>query len=219
MQRAYIGFPAAVWIALLASRSPAAVITGVSIHDVSSQLTTSFQRGAIHTIDGSGLNINGPGTHSNVPDGTMWLDAGNGCCGDAADTNPQITWDLGAVYDVDSMRIWNYNENSGNPGVYTLRGIDTTDVYVSSNGVDYTKLGNITLNQAPGSATVDFSQIVPVNATARYVRFTNITDFPGADNDFVGLSEIQFNSVPEPASLGLLAIGAMGLLARRRLHR
>ncbi len=33
---------------------------------------------------------------------------------------------------------------------------------------------------------------------------------------FVGLSEVQFNSLPEPASVALLSLSGLGLLARRR---
>ncbi len=213
--------------AALAGIARANVITGVTIQDVSSQLTQSFNRAAEYTITAPGLNVNPsvPGSYSNAPDGNMWLNTGNGCCGGYsntgtgnADTAPQITWNLGGTYDVTTMRIWNYNENSGDPTTYTKRGIDTANVYVSTDGVNYTFLESITLNQAPGSETVDFSQYVPLNTEARYVRFTNITDFPGADHNFVGLSAIQFNTVPEPSSLvALFGVAAMGLLlvARR----
>ena len=110
-------------------QSPANVITCVTIQDVSSQLTQNFTRAASFTVTAPGLNINGPGTYSDVPDGNMWLNTGNGCCGgfsssdptNNTDAHPQITWNLGGVYDVNSMRIWNYNENSGNPAEFTLR--------------------------------------------------------------------------------------------------
>ncbi len=202
--------------------SPAAsaeLITGVTIHDVSSSLAhigeaDLFDRMASYTVDGSGLNINGPGTHSCGPDGTMWLNGGINYAYGYNDTDPQITWDLGALYNIDTMRIWNYNEWSGVAGLLTARGIHTTDVLYSADGTNYTLLNNITLNQAPGSDTVDFSQVVPLNLEAEFIRFHNITDFPGADTGFVGLSEIQFNgtAVPEPSILALIGMGAFALI-------
>jgi hypothetical protein len=145
----------------------------------------------------------------------MWLNTGDGCCGGFSntgtvlspdsDTAPQITWNLGSVDYVTSMRVWNYNENSGHPGMFTKRGIDTADVYVSTNGTSYTYLESVTLNQASGSDTVDFSQFVTLDTDAQYIRFENIADFPGADNDFVGLSAIEFNTIPEPSWLSRFA--------------
>jgi hypothetical protein len=148
-----------------AGSARANVITGVTIQDVSSQLTQNFTRAASFTVTAPGLNINGPGTYSDVPDGNMWLNTGNGCCGgfsssdptNNTDAHPQITWNLGGVYDVNSMRIWNYNENSGNPAEFTLRGIHPADVYTSTDGTNYTFLESITLNQAPGNENSDFS--------------------------------------------------------------
>ena len=98
----------------LATTSQATVINGVSIADVSSQLVTNnFNRAAVFTVTAPGLNFTPsvPGSYSNVPDGTMWLNAGDGCCGVAADTTPQITWNLGSDDYVTTMRVWNYNEN------------------------------------------------------------------------------------------------------------
>ncbi len=200
----------------------AELIPGVGIQDVSSQLTQDFNRAAVYTVTAPGLNINGPGTYSNVPDGNMWLDTGNGCCGGVSnigpgntDPAPQITWNLGSVYDVSNVRVWNYNEVN-----LTARGTAATDIYTSKDGVTYTFLEHVTLNQAPGTETVDFSQIVPINTQAEFVRFTNMTAFPGTDNNFLGLSAVQFNGTPtpEPGSLVLCSLGAVGLLlaARRR---
>ncbi len=142
----------------------AALISGVTIQDVSSELTENYTRGAANTVNASGLNIHGPNTYSNVPDGNMWLNTGNGCCGGFnytgpgnADVSPQITWNLGGLHEVTNMRVWNYNENSGNPAVYTPRGIHTADIYTSDQRRFLHFLEHVTLNQATGSDTVDFS--------------------------------------------------------------
>jgi hypothetical protein len=213
----------------VATGARANVITGVSIQDVSSQLTQNFNRAAAYTVTAPGLNVDlsVPGSYSTTPDGNMWLNTGIGGNGGFSntgtmanpneDTAPQITWNLGGNDFVSTMRIWNYNE-SGN---FSLRGIDTADVYVSSDGTNYTFLESIQLNRAPGTETVDFSQLVPVGTTTHYIRFENITDFPDADSNFVGLSAIEFNTAPEPSSLiAILGLGGMGLLlvARRRVR-
>ena len=68
-------------------------------------------------------------THNNIPDGYMWHSAIN-------DLPVSITFDLGAVYDeLEGFHVWNFNENSGNPSVYTLRGF--RDVTVSFSSVSH----------------------------------------------------------------------------------
>ena len=60
---------------LFVAYSWAAPIAGVGV-TASSELSFpgSFQRGAFHMVDGSGLS----GTaHGTTPDGTMWLSTGN----------------------------------------------------------------------------------------------------------------------------------------------
>jgi hypothetical protein len=49
--------------------------------------------------------------------------------------------------------------------------------------------------------------------SARYVRY-DVTGASGSTND--GISEMTFYTVPEPATMSLLAIGALALLKRRR---
>jgi hypothetical protein len=175
-------------------------IEGVTAGNFSSSLNldnSSFDRQASHVVDGQGFEIGGPGTHSSAADGSMWLSAGVGFLPGVNDPSPFIAFDLGAVRSVASMRVWNYNEAGGNPQPFTRRGIHTCTLRVSDNGVAYTSLGTITLNQAPGDSSTDFSQLVPVNATARYIALTDAVSF-GSDSNFVGLSEVRFNAGPTP---------------------
>ncbi len=219
---------AAAVLLTLASMTQAALISGVSIQDVSSELTQSFSRPASNTVTAPGLNINGPGTYSTNPDTTansgMWLNTGDGCCGGFSNTGagntdptPYITWNLGGIYHVSNVEVWNYNE----AGNYSLRGTNTADVYTSTDGVHYTFLEHVTLNQAPGSDTTAFGQTVAINTVAQYIELKNMTDFPGADNNFVGLSAVQFNGTPapEPSSLLLCGIAAMCLIPLARNRR
>ena len=193
-------------VLLFAGVAQAAVIPGVRVDHVSSELGPSnpFNRLASMTVDGSGLDVNGPNTHADVPpDGTMWLSTtSNGvCCGgtkysgaitnaaDPIDNDPEITWDLGARYNLSTMRIWNYNESTAG---LTTRGVRETNLLVSNDGITYTNLGVITLNQAPGNAVSDFSQVVNMNVSARFVKL-DILNNHGDGNGFTGLSEVRFD--------------------------
>lgn len=227
---------------LWSGASPAeAVITGVTIEDVSSELSVSFNRLASMTIDGSGGVPVGSFTGNHTafpPDGNMWLSADNGCCGQPADPHvaagdgrlAHIVWDLGAVYNVSSFRIWNYNEN---PPDLDARGSDRVEIRTSATsnlaglalaGTPLTDPSDLdtsfNLMQAPGVAYG--GELFNAPFTGRYVRMDIYTNH-GGDNMFAGLSEIRFEGelfvpVPEPATaaLGLLGLGALGMVARRR---
>lgn len=99
------------------------------------------------------------------------------------------------------------------------------DVYVAGADLVFSPLElNVELAIAPQRDDVDFGQIVPLGTTAQYIKFDNLRNFPadgafpGGDNNFVGLSEVQFYTIPEPAGFVLVLFGAAGLIvgARRR---
>jgi hypothetical protein len=168
-------------------------------------------RNPAHTIDGSGF---APGTadHSNAPGGNMWLATPD-------DPNPTITWDLGSSQPLEGIRLWNYNENSGNPNLFLKRGVNTARVQVSDdpNFATFTDLGVMTFQQASGGNLYSGTDYDIALTSGRFVRFTDILSFDELDaDDFVGISEIRFITVPEPAALSTLALAGLGLLARRR---
>lgn len=190
------------WVGRPAS---AVTITGVTIEDVSSELTTSFNRDADYVLDGSGLT---GGQHGTTPDGTMWLNSGNGCCGDPADptsggTGAVVTFDLGANYDLTSFHVWNYNEGGGS---FRFRGADDVEILVASSDVSpvFSSIANENFAVATGAATYAGEMINLIASNVRLVRF-NITSNHGGGDEFIGLSEIQFEGeetlVPEPASI------------------
>ena len=149
---------------------------------------TADGRLAIHAVNGSGLVGN---AHVNTPAGTMWLN--NGTLAAPNDLNPSITFDLGAVQPVRSMKVWNYNEDLPGQPQLLARGVAQADVLVGiTNNVFTTNIAGLTLNKAPGTQT-DFSQSIALDGVpARYVKLDKLTNFPGGDNRFVGLSEVQF---------------------------
>ncbi len=160
----------------------------------SSTIGGNFSRKPSMTIDGSGLDA--AGAHNTGTDGYVW------------NSNFQvpawISFDLGAAVPLTGFHLWNYNEVGPN---FPNRGIKSTDVQVSLDGVNYTSLGALSFTRAPGAAGYlgeDYSLGGPV--LARYVKFDNAVNFGGASSDLVGLSEIRF-ATPS-AITGVTAVGS-----------
>jgi len=165
---------------------PPELIRGVTA-TASSQLA-SASRFASNAVNGAGLVGN---AHVNTPDAMMWLN--NGTFVVPNDLSPRITFDLGSVVPVRSMKVWNYNEDlPGRPELLS-RGVASADVLVSTNTTTLNvHIAGQAFNKAPGTQT-DFSQVIDLgNVSARYVRLDKLTNFPGGDFRFVGLSEVQF---------------------------
>ena len=187
-------------------------------------------RGAVHCVDGSGLDANNPPGHTNQPNGFMWLNTGDGSFGGGADPHPngdlaQITFNLGGLSSVDSFRVWNYNELNG----FIDRSVQTLTISIATTaGGPFTlltdPLNNSTtwvFDQAPGT-TGYTGELFTLSSSvqAAYVRFDILTNYDagGTDHGFVGLSEVQFYgaAVPEPSTWILLGVGAIGLIGLRR---
>ena len=202
----------------------AALITGVTIENYSSQLLSGvFSRQAIHTIDGSGLSA---GQHTNFPDAYMWLTNGTFRTPQDPLPGPYITFDLEGNYDLDRFHVWNYNEVDA--GLSTV-GVNALEISVaSSEGGSFTSLGNFTFAKADGSTTyagetIDLSAYTAAD-NARLVRF-DIVSSHGGGNSLVGLSEVQFfgdaprgGVIPEPITMLAVGLGIAGLgrYVRRR---
>lgn len=182
-----------------------------------------LDRKPAYMVDNSGLSsgadsslVTPDQTHSSGNELEVWLSSGAGF--GEVDTNPTVTIDLGAVYAVTALRVWNYNEAG-----FVSRGVQNTNFLVSTNNSTYSSLGSHTLAIAPGSNSYagQFVDLAALNSgnplTFRYFQFDIQSNY-GDVNSFYGLSEVMFEGtlVPEPSSAILLIVSASGLLARRR---
>lgn len=130
----------------------------------SSELTPvspSFNRQNNFIVDGSGL---AGGQHGIVPDDFMWLSSGSGFGG--IDPDPRVTFDLGAVYLISQIQVWNYNENS--PPNLTSRGVDQVSINFGVTPALGSSVPGITnFAQASGATTYTgevFNSFTPFSA-------------------------------------------------------
>ncbi len=132
-----------------------------------------------------------------------------------------LTLDLGESFELDVMKVWNFNAT----GDRTDRGVGTADLYYSmldDPGIDFTDpafwtlLRQVTLSEALGDSSYNTPDVIPLGGIEARWLALDILSTQGS-TQFVGLSEIQvLDVIPEPATLTLLALGALGLLRRRQ---
>ena len=155
--------------------------------DVNATASSSHEAGTgpEKTIDGSGLVGDAHSTDS----AHMWLSASG--------TFPQtIEYMFDNLYKLDQMWVWNSNQS-----LESLFGLGAKDVLVqySTNGIDWTDLGNFVFTQASGLPTytpdikISFDDV-----PAQYVRLTISSNWGGIFPQ-VGLSEVRFYYKPVTA--------------------
>ena len=203
--RRFISFVLVAFAVLaFAQYASAALISGVTATATSEMTDPYFDRLATHTVDGSGLHINGLDTHSSVAKGTMWRSEHDY---DDPTTTPTIQFDLGGAYDLASLKVWNYNHAEA----YTNgNGIKTMNIEVSSdNGSSWTDMGSFSLTKAPGDGTpygkdiLAFGDELLLSASnVTNVQFTNLVpwDITMPNGAQVGLSEVQYFGFPSSPS-------------------
>jgi len=202
----FVGLSEVQFNGTLVSASTAPTEIAATVAGFSSEFggrPASASVGATNTVGFGSNGLNALGHHSTAVS-QMWLSN--------AEVAPDITYDLGAVTAIGQMQVWNYNETAG--GGLTSRGAREVDIYTSDNNVDFTLLDSVEFNEATGADDEDFSQLIDLNTTARYIKLDVQTNW-GAST-YTGLSEVKFFApIPEPSSLAVLGLSGL-LVARRR---
>lgn len=210
-------YPRICGLALLMSLALMARSHGESIaprvHAVSSENPVPG-RGAKNTVNGSGLSHQ---FHAAGANDTAWTSLGN--LG-ATDYDPFITYDLGAVRDVESIHVWNYNsnykiklktENSGELSTLqktmTVIGPDKMEVFTSADGKNYQSRGLVQFAIATGKPGYAGQKIKVDYKGVRFIKFDIKTTHEGTVFDgtgknkgkidgraLTGLSEVRFGS-------------------------
>jgi Concanavalin A-like lectin/glucanases superfamily/F5/8 type C domain len=154
--------------------------------------------GLENTINGSGLNDDDQHSTASTD---MWLASPDG------ETPLSIQYEFDRVYKLHQMLVWNYNVM-----FEPMLGFGIKDVTVeySTDGIDWTVLGEAELAQATAAdtytanTTVDFAGV-----PAQYVRLT-VNSGHGMLGQF-GLSEVRFLHIPAFAREPQPASGAADL--------
>jgi hypothetical protein len=168
-----------------------------------------------HIVDGSGL-FDGttllPSYTTGALHGRAAADSTFVSGGAVPVTSGSITFDLGRLYALDGMAIWNFNGGDNTVGVKDLSVLGSTD------GVHFTPIGGAPNHFAIGAnASAELAELFSFSSAASFVRFDISSTYGNFD---LGLSEVMFTGtpLPEPSTLVLFASGmAMLVLVRRSL--
>ncbi len=142
--------------------------------------------GPENTVNGSGLNADDQ--HS-IDSGDMWVAAPNG------DEPLSIRFDFDRVYKLNQMQIWNYNVQFE---LLLGFGIKNATVEYSTDGTEWTALGDADLAQATARADYTYNTVIDFDGVAaKAVRLTVNSGFGGMGQ--YGLSEVRFLYIPAHA--------------------
>jgi len=154
-------------------------VEGITATASSSHADTT---GPENTINGSGLDaLNQHDT--NVEN--MWLST----MGDPA---PSIEYDLGSVYKLHEMRVWNSNQR-----IESFLGLGAKEVVIeySTDGAEWMALeGPIEFTKAPGADGYTANTVVELGVVARYVKINVLTNHGMLEQ--YSLSEVKFSYIP-----------------------
>jgi len=194
---------------------------GGGVSASSSYMKRYYANNPANAVNENGLNADG--THkSNYGSSQQpwwWLTEWGTTTADAVNdqsifNNQWYQIDLGAMYRINRLDIWNYNLTE----TQYYRMVKTFDLLVSTDGVNFVTVAfDLYLNKADAQGhraqTFNFDPF-----DAQYLKLvlkTTHGSYGSAANG--GLAEIQVHGVPipEPATMGLLILGAL-TMARRK---
>lgn len=165
-------------------------LTGAQIPHVTIRTDNSDSKmKLIHVVDVSGLadvDADGLFEHDENPE-NMWLS-------EQGRTSGWIEFDMGDVYELGSILVWNYNERG-----HTQPGIKRADVSVWTQDKGWQKVfDNFDFAEAEGSFDYDEPILLEFDAVkTQKVRFDDLATF--GDEEHLGLSEIQFFEKRRPS--------------------
>ncbi|RYG24732.1 discoidin domain-containing protein [bacterium] len=121
------------------------------------------------------------------------------------------TVDLGGLFTLSSFDL----QDTHNRGHYD-RGTKDYHIDLSTDGVNFTTAVTDSFTQSEWSNLTWKTNTLTTPVTARYVKFVIDSGYGGASAGINELRAMGHEAVPEPASMAALALGALGLLKRRR---
>lgn len=178
---------------------------------------SGFGTNLINTVNGNGLSpISLTALHAATNPGNSWVSSQGVLVG-------QITFNLGALYSVDSFSFW--NQNAGGPGAAGSTGINRATVLTSTDGIVFTPLVGGPAGFARVITGVSPPEIFSFTAvSATHFRFLVLSNY--GDVAQTGFAEVGFNAagpgpgpIPEPATMLLLGTGLTGFAARALRRR
>ncbi|MHC4862981.1 MAG: Calx-beta domain-containing protein [Planctomycetota bacterium] len=101
-------------------------------------------------------------------------------------SNDELIFTFDRTYDLDSMRVWNYNKASR-----IDRSVQNVTIEYSTNGTDWTTLKSTTWPQGSGD-TSNIGFVESLGVSAMYVKFTNMTTY---GNSRIGLMGTSFFAI------------------------
>ena len=168
---------------------------GAFIQPVAASATDS-QEGAGRTpgkmIDGSGWDEDKPGSGAYVHTNNVFAEGS--CMWNGAE-RATLTFDLGKIYRVGGVYLWNYNESN-----YNNRSIKDVDISYSTDNRNFVPLGTFTFAMAPGTdayrgETMPFPQAVK----ARYFKWEIKSNYRGGEMS--GVAEVRFANADLKATI------------------